>query len=335
MSCNNCGSNSHLTDKCYEARLSLGLKSGNRYLIGSIDGQYIKPVDLKPAVEQLETNTALKYDPNRRGLVFENERNRKGQGAADFISTREVLAGSSLGELGGVETLIEKGLANVAIIDGQLQLQFTVPTPVEFGELTSGFIAFVGNPNDGKSHYRLITPSVSGSTDTVLIGHPDGSVEFANPINSPITIETTSLTSSGAFSGTPGVSSGNWRYQEMGTSQVITNTSGSKVEVVLELRWSMQTTGSRSGFYATLVNGGSDYKTTFVSGLTNEKQEGYPGGQGRWVVTLEPNQRCQLKFGAWTNATGNMTVTLGSVSENAGNTVQSVQKPTIYIKRLV
>lgn len=333
--CSSCGSDAHATNKCYEARFSIALKSDNRYIIGSLDGRYFSPIDLNPAVKKLETNTTLKYNPELRSIVFENERFKNSKGPADSITTREILSGASLSELGGVLPLVNKGLASVTLIEDELKLQTQIPVPIENGELASGFIAFVDTPNDGTSNYRLITPNISGDTDTILVGHPDGGIEFVVPIDSPLIMETDDLTSSGAFSGSPSTSSGTWRYQQMGQTDVITNLSGSKVEVVLELRWSMQTGGTRSGFYATLVNGGSDYQQAFTDGLTSQKQEGYPGGQGRWTCILEPNQRCQFRFGGWTNAAGNMVITVGSVSENAGSTVQQVQLPTISVRRLI
>src|SRR5690606_16772900 len=150
--CNNCGSNRHHLNQCYEARLSIGLGPDDITLIGQIDGMYFKPVDLRPAVLSAESNTVLKYNSDKRSLVYENERFKKGKGAADFISTRELLAGSRLSELGGIEPLVDKGLASAAIIDNELQLKFEVPTPVEFGELVSGFVTYVDNPNNNTSH---------------------------------------------------------------------------------------------------------------------------------------------------------------------------------------
>lgn len=333
MSCNSCGVSS-CRGACYEARLSLGLSSDYASIIGSLDGVYIKPIPLSLAVKANETNTSLKYDLSKRMLVYQNEKSKNGKGSPDFITTRELLSGSTLDEIGGVQALVDGGLASVIEVDDQLVLQFSIPQPVGIGENSSGFITYVSNPADGV-HYKSIRPDPGGTSDTLLIGHPNGSVEFASPIVSPVLIPLASLTSNGAFSGVPSVSSGVWRYQQMGQSQVITNTSGSVVEVELTLGWSMQTAGTRSGFYASLVNGGSDYKTTFVQGQTNIKQEGYPGGRGSWKVTLNPGERCQFLFGGWTNAAGNMVITVGSVDEAAGVTKQTVYQPIITVKRLI
>lgn len=331
--CNKCRYN-NCSGNCQEARLSLGLDPVQENIVGSLDGVYIKPISIKSAVKKNETNTALKYDPSIRSLVFQNEKFIKGEGSADYITTRELLSGADISEIGNIGPLVVGGLASIAEIDDALRLQFNVPIPVGVSETSTGFITYVPNPVDGV-YYKRIQPDIGGSSDTVLIGHPDGSVEFASPINSPVLIPTSNLTSNGNFSGTPSTSSGNWRYQQMGQSQVITNTSGSKVEVELSLSWSMQTAGSRSGFYAELVNAGSDYKTTFVQGQPNIKQEGYPGGQGSWKVTLTPNQRVQFRFGAWTNAAGNMQVTVGSVNESGGTPTNTVYQPVISIRRII
>lgn len=336
MNCNSCNKPScQNPNNCYEARLALGIDSRGQYLIGSIDGIPIEPVDLRQVVLGSESNTSLKFDPTLRALVYNNERSISRNGSPDHVSTRELLAGADIADIGGVQSLVEGGLSWAAIVDDRMQLVSEVPIPVQVGELSGGLITYVSNPNDDKSFYRTIRPDVTGTVDTVLIGHPDGSMEFVAPITSPVVMTASQLTSNGRFTGTPSTSSGSWRYQQMGESGIITNNSGSSVKVTIEMRWSMQTAGSRSGFYATLVNGGSDYQTTFVSGQSNEKQEGYPGGSGRWTCVLSPNQRCQFRFGAWTNASGSMDVTVGSISESAGSTVYQVQPPAIYIERMI
>lgn len=333
--CNSCGSNSHITNQCYEARLSLGLNNSKTELIGSIDGVYIKPVNLEDAVKSNETNTTLRYDAARRALIYNGERSKYTGGAADVIFSNEILSGADLSELGGVGDFVNGGLASVAVSNNRLGLQFEVPIPIETGEVSSGFVVYVPNPNNNTSYYRLIRPDQGSTSDSVLVGHPNGDIEFAAPIDSPLLVPTNQLTGGGYFSGSPSTSSGNWRYQQMGQSQVITNTSGSKVEVSLEARWSTQLTG-RGGFYASLVSGGSDYKTTFVEGQSNQKQEGTPGGYGKWVCVLDPNQRCQFRFGAWNNTTGNMTVIIGSYDEDgSGSATYTVQQPRITIRRLI
>lgn len=332
MSCNNCDNKT--CRGCYEARLSLGLSVDKKYIVGSLDGVYIKPIPIKDVVKQWETNTNLKYDPSRAALVFQNENYKKKTGSADFVTTREILSGADISDIGNIGALVKGGLGSIVEEDGVLQLQFAVPIPVGVSENSTGFITYVENPVDG-NHYKRIQPDIGGPSDTLLIGHPDGTIEFASPINSPVLVPVENLTSGGAFSGAPSTSSGTWRYQQMGQSQVITNTSGSKIELELSIRWSMQTAGTRSGFYAELVNGGADYQTLFVNNRSNTKQEGYPGGQGVWKVVLDPNQRAQFRFGAWTNAAGNMVVTVGSIDENAGNTIQSVYRPIISLRRLV
>lgn len=333
MSCNSCNKQK-CNGSCYEARLSLGLDVKKENIVGSIDGVYIKPISIKSVVKQWESNTNLKYDPSIRSLVFQNEASRNGTGNPDFVTTRDLLSGADISEIGNIGSLVAGGLASVSNDNGNLQLQFSVPIPVGVSETSTGFITYVPNPVDG-IYYKRIQPDTGGTSDTVLVGHPDGTVEFASPIASPVLVPTANLTSGGAFSGTPSTSSGTWRYQQMGQSQVITNTSGSRIEVELSLSWSLQTAGSRSGFYAELINGGSDYKTTFVQGQSNIKREGYPGGSSSWKVVLDANQRVQFRFGAWTNATGTMVATIGSVNETAGTTVQTVYQPVITLRRLI
>lgn len=332
MSCN---CNNKRSNDCHEAHLSLGLSNDKSMLIGSLDGQYLKPVQLRDTVKANETITALRYDPSRRLLIFENERSRNGQGSPDQISAQELLAGADISAVGGVQPLVVGGLASSAIIDGRPQVQFEVPIPVEASETSDGFITYVANPNNGTSHYKLVRPDLSSTGGSVLVGDASGSVEFKAPIDSPILVPIGNLTSNGSFSGSPSVSSGTWRYQQMGESQIITNDFGTAVEVTLRIRWSMQTAGNRSGFYASLVSGGSDYQTQFVEGQSNIKQEGYPGGFGEWTCVLDPSQRCQFRFGGWTNGAGNMEITTGSYDESGGTPQQTVQQPSIFIRRLI
>lgn len=333
MSCNKCNRSS-CDGTCYQARLSLGLDQSKSSLIGSLDGVYIKPVPLKSVVATNESDTNLHYDPSIRALVYNNEQYKRGEGQPDYIPTRSLLSGADISEIGNIGSLIEGGLASVARSGSELNLQFSIPIPIGATETSTGFITYVPNPVDG-IYYKRIQPSVGGVSDTVLIGHPDGTIEFANPIVSPVLVPTTNLTTSGHFSGTPSTTSGTWRYQQMGQSQVITNTSGSKVEVSIHIRWSMQTAGSRSGFYCSLVNGGTDYQQNFVEGVPNIKSESYPGGEGVWTAVLDPNQRAQFSFGGWTNTAGNMEITVGSIDESAGNTIHTVIQPAISIRRLL
>lgn len=322
-------------NNCYEARLLLSLDNKNRRLIGTLDGLTISPVDLRPALEALETTTSMKYLPDSRSIVFENERSVKGIGPADYITSREILSGAVLTEIGGVNGFVDGGLASVnADADGDLQLNFTVPTPVEVGEASNGFLTYVADPLEGNSHYRTITPNAGASNDTVLIGHPDGSVEFAIPVSSPILWSLADLVGSGHYSGAPSVSGTtdtNYKYHELGTSQVITNTSGSRVMVTLSYRFSISAAASRLGTYATLVNGGSDYKTSFAEGASNIKTETGNGAQVDYKVVLDPNQRVQFKIGAWENQAGNIDVTIGSIDES-GFTARS---PVITIERII
>lgn len=331
MSCTSCSQD---PCKCTEARLSLALSQDKLYIIGSLDGVYIKPIPLVSAIKVGETDTALKYDPEKKSLVYENEKYKNNKGSANFITSKQILSGSSIVDLGDVEPYVQGGLASIAEIDEQLVLQFAIPSLVSVEELSSGFITYVEEPLDG-NHYKRVAPDTGGESDSVLIGHPNGSIEFTTPIVSPLLVPVANLTSAGKFSGTPAVSSGTWRYQQLGESQIIQNTSGSNIEVKLRFRYSLQTAGTRSGVYASLVNGGSDFQLTFVEGLSNIKQEGYPGGVGEWSVKLEPNQKCQFRFGAWTNASGSMVATIGSVDESAGATIQTVYEPTITIRRLI
>lgn len=333
MSCNSCGRN-NCDSRCYEARLSLGLNHDASAIVGSLDGVYIKPIPLKEALRRNETNTALKYDSGTRSIVFYNEKAQNGDASPDFVPSRQILSGASISDIGNIGDLVEGGLGSIVKLSDRLELQFNVPIPVAVGEVSGGLLTYVRNPVDGV-HYKSVQPGAGGTSDTVLIGHPNGSTEFATPIDSPVLVPIDNLTSGGTFSGTPSTSSGNWRYQQMGQSQVITNNSGSRVEVILSFRYSLQTAGNRSGVYATLVNGGTDYKTTFVEGLDNLKQEGYPGGNAQFTVVLSPNQRCQFRFGAWTNGPGNIVATIGSYDETAGVAKQTVHQPIITTRRLI
>src|SRR5690606_2128555 len=149
MSCNNCNQQNCNRDKCYEARLSLGLDRAKQNIIGSLDGVYIKPVPIAEVVKNEETSTSLKYDPSIRSLVFQNEKFKKGQGSADYVSTRELLSGADISEIGNIGPLVEGGLASVARSGNEVQLQFSVPIPVGVSETSTGFITYVPNPVDG------------------------------------------------------------------------------------------------------------------------------------------------------------------------------------------
>lgn len=319
----------------YEARLLLSLDNKNKRLIGTLDGVPIVPVELRPVLEALETTTALKYSQDDRSLVFENEQSIKGEGPADYVTSREILSGAVLTEIGGVGGFTEGGLASVTSDNnGDLSLEFVVPTPVEVGESSDGFLTYVRDPLEGNSHYRIITPNTGTSNDTVLIGHPNGSVEFATPVTSPVLWPLANLVGSGYFSGAPataGTTDDNFKYHELGTSQVITNGSGSRVLVTLAYRFSISAAAARLGTYATLVNGGSDYKTTFAEGSSNIKTETGPGGLVSYQVTLEPNQRVQFKIGAWENQAGNITTVIGSVDEGG----YTARPPVITIERII
>lgn len=319
----------------YEARLLLSLDNKNRRLIGTLDGVSITPVDLRPALEALETTTALKYSQDDRSLVFQNERSIKGEGPADYVTSREILSGAILTEIGGVGGFTDGGLASVsADNNGDLSLEFVVPTPVEVGESSNGFLTYVREPLEGNSHYRIITPNTGTANDTVLIGHPNGSVEFATPVASPVLWALSNLVGNGYYSGAPATSGStdtNFKYHELGTSQVITNGSGSRVLVTLSYRFSITAAASRLGTYATLVNGGSDYKTTFVEGGSNVKTETGQGGEVSYKVVLDPNQRVQFKIGAWENQAGNITTVIGSTDEGG----YTARPPVITIERII
>jgi hypothetical protein len=326
MSCNRCGNN-HTSDKCYEARLSLGFDDNQTMIVGTLDGVPIIPLRLKSAVQKNETNTNLKYDQNAKALIFENERYKNGDGAVDSVLISQLLSGAQLSQLGGVGGFIEGGLAS--IIDGALS--FDVPEPVQTNELASGFVAYVPSPISG-SRYKIVKPAPGGDSDTLLVGHPNGSIEFAVPLPAPIAMPVANMTGSGVFSGAPAVNSGSFYYQTMGTTDVITNTSGSDVEVELFFRYGMPApSGGRRGVYCNLVNGGTDFQTHFVEGITNIKSEGSIGGNARFRCILSPNQKCQFEFGGWANASGTMTLTIGSINEG-GETAVS---PVITQRRMI
>jgi hypothetical protein len=335
--CSNCNQPSCNTpNSCYEARLSLGLNDDKTMIVGTLDGLPIIPIPLKQAIRANETNTTLKWDDDNKMLVYQNERFKNDQGSADFVSAAQILSGAQLSQIGGIDALVEGGLASVIREGNELVLTFEVPQPVANNELSEGFIAYVPEPVSG-SRYKIIKPAPGGDSDTLLVGHPNGSIEFVVPITSPLLVPLNTLTSNGEFSGVPAVHPGNdWGYQTMGTTQVVTNTSGSDVEVTLRFRYSMQTAGTRNGVYCTLINGGSDFKTTFIEGVTNLKQEGYPGGMGQFSVILEPNQKCQFEFGGWSDDDGAWELTIGSTNENGTGTPTEVAvPPTITIRRQV
>lgn len=333
MSCQTCKQPSCQTpNACYEARLSLGFSTDKTMIVGKLDGVPIIPLRLPAVIHANETNTNLKYDTKNKTLVFENEKYKNKNGSADSIPVAQLLAGANLNQLDGVAALSNGGLASVAVVDNVLTLIFEVPEPVQANELPGGFVAYVPDPIDGGSRYKIIKPAPGGTTDSLLIGHPNGSIEFAVPLTSPLLVPVNTLTSNGVFSGAPAVSSGSWRYQAMGSTQVVTNTSGSQVEVELFFRYSMQVaSGTRNGVYCRLVNGGSDFQTSFVEGVSNIKQEGYPGGTGRFRCLLAPNQKCQFEFGGFENAAGTMTLTIGQIDESGGVAVP----PVITIRRQI
>lgn len=336
MSCNSCNQPTCTEpNRCYEARLSLGLNDAKTMIVGKLDGVPIIPINLREAMRANETNTSLKYDEESKSLVFENEKFENGKGVADYVPVSEIFSGADLSQLGGVDSLVEGGLASVIAVDGKLRLVFDVPEPVQVGEVSEGFITYVPDPIAG-SRYKTIKPAPGGTSDSLLVGHPNGSVEFAVPIVSPLLVPLQSLTGQGKFSGAPATAHGNWRYQSMGTTDVVTNTSGSQIEVTLSFRYSLQSAATRNGVYCRLVNGGADYKTTFVEGVTSLKQEGYPGGFGQFTVVLAPNQKCQFEFGAWEDGTGNMTITIGSTDEDgSGNSVETAYPPVITLRRQI
>lgn len=333
--CSNCSQPTcQQPNNCYEARFSIGLNDAKTMIVGSLDGVPFVPFSMKDAVRANETNTALRYDQENDALVFENERFKNGNGSADFVTVAQILSGAQIAQLGGVGNFVEGGLASVVRNGSNLELSFEIPEPVADNELSEGFIAYVPSPVSG-SRYKTIKPAPGGSTDSLLVGHPDGSIEFVVPITSPILVPLNTLTSNGLFSGAPAVSSGTFRYQTMGTTQVVINTSGSQVEVELSFRYSLQTGASRNGVYCRLINGGSDYQQNFVEGVANIKQEGYPGGQGRFRCILAPNQKCQFEFGAWESAAGNMVITIGSTNEVAGVATEVAVPPVITVRRQV
>lgn len=331
MSCENCQSQN---PSCYEANLFLGLDNKNRSIIGSIDGKPIVPIGLSPAVKSLESTTSLRYDQDKRALIFDNERSINGKGSPDYVSSREILGGAILPEIGSVGQMVENGLASVWRKNDDLELQFVIPTPLEAGESGAGFLTYVADPNSPGHNYKLIQPDTGGQ-DSIFLGKADGSTKFEAPITSPVTVAVTDLINdTGIFSGAPSVTGStdsNYRYQTMGTSQVITNTSTSKVEVTLTFCVSMTAAASHTGVYCRLINGGSDYKTTFAEGGTNLKTELSLGGQVSYTVTLIANQRVQFEFGIWENQTGNMTAVIGSMTEG-GN---QVRLPIINIRRVI
>lgn len=334
MSCNNCNQPTcQKRSDCYEARLSLGLNDDKTRIVGSIDGVAIVPIPIKEAVKASESNTTLKYNEDTKSIVFENERYKNSQGAADILTVAQILSGATLSQIGGVDGLVNGGLASVIQVGNNLVLTTEIPTPVQVGELSEGFIAYVPDPISG-SRYKTIKPAPGGTSDSLLIGHPNGSIEFVVPITSPIIVPLDTLTNDGEFSGTPGTTPGNdWGYQTMGTTQVVANTSGSEVEVTLKFRYSFQNSAARSGVYCSLINGGADYKTTFVEGISNLKQEGYPGGMGEFTCILAPNQKCQFEFGGWADDDGAWVLTIGSTNENGSGTPTEVAVPPVITVR--
>lgn len=328
------------SQKDFEARLFIGLSEDKNYLVGTFDRVGLKPIDLGPAVKANETVTSIGFDPDKRSIVYYHENSRETNGSPDYITSKEILAGSDISEIGGVGTLTNGGLAQTIREGNTIRLNSLVPAPIENGENSTGFLAYVTDPNDGISHYRTVSPSVSGDSDTILIGHPNGDVEFSAPITSPLLVPIANLTSSGKFNGTPNVSAGNWRYQAMGTTQIVTNTSGSKIELELSVPFSISSAGGRSGMEASMVNGGADYQTLFAEGVSKMKHDAGPGaasgGRATWRAILEPNQKCQISFRVWSNAVGTIVCTIGSTDEDgAGNAIQTVYQPVISLRRII
>lgn len=316
---------------CDEARLSLGFDDKLSMIVGSMDGVPIVPLRLATVVKKLETNTTLKWDPQKKAIVFENEKFKKGEGSADQVLAADIASAIDVSDITGVGSMIEGGLASIALVDDQLQLVFQVPEPVSANEISQGFITYVENITEG-SHYRIIKPTPGGTIDTLLIGHPNGSIEFAVPITSPIIVPLSSLTGNGEFTGAPAVSgTGTWKYQTMGTTQTVANTSKSEVEVELFFRHAISAATGRRGVYCKLVNGGTDFQTTFTEGVTSLKQETSAGGEASFRCILAPGEKCQFEFGIWETAAGNMTATIGSIDEDGEHAVP----PVITVRRQI
>lgn len=333
MSCSSCnqptcaGPNQPYS-KCYEARLSLGIAPDTSDIVGSLDGVPISPIRLKSAIQHGETNTSLKLD-SKGNLVYMSEKATKNCSIGDIIPISSILSYASLDDLAGIGGLVEGGIASATKIGSELQLVFKVPTPIETGEDSAGFLVYVPEPNDAGEHYKLLAPQTGTGGNSVLIGKPDGTIEFSNPIASPLLVSLNQLSGGGVYAGTPATVIADWYFKEMGTTSVITNTDSSPVEVTLSIRAALKGTATARGVYAELFNGGSDYRTQFVEGVPNIKQELGQGGQAEFVAVLQPNQKAQFKFGFYSSASA-----VDAVIGNFTNTSTEVRRPLIQIRRL-
>lgn len=275
---------------CEESQLNLGISQDGTMIVGSFNGVPISPIRLERAVDTLETVTSIEFDAEENAIAFHDE-----AGDTTLIPISQILANASIEELSGIDDLSPGGLASVVERNGTLMMTFEVPPILPSSQQAQGFVAYVPNVAPGEPHYKLIAPE-TGTSNSVMVGRPNGRIEFAPAISSPR--NGSEFDNNGRFSGTPAVDTSGVKRSRMGSFPVITNTDASPVEVEFELFMQFADDGPQ-GAYARLENNGSDYVTQFFEGLNAIDRPLGRGGMAKWTLVLGPGQSASIVFGVW------------------------------------
>lgn len=333
MSCSNCKEQKCVgcTDSykipnrnsCEESKLNLGLSQDGSMLVGALNGVPISPVRLDMAVDNLETVTEMYFSPEQNGIVFVNE-----DGNENIITIAEILNNATIEEIAGIGDLEEGGLASVVRRDGILQLTLEVPPILPSSQNAQGFVVYVPNVGPGEPHYKLIAPQ-SGASNSVMVGSPDGSIQFVQAISSPRPLNGNNMDDGGTFSGTPAVSTNGVVRSRMGNAMDIVNSDPNPIEVSLEFFMQFTADGAQ-GAYARLESGGGNFVTDFVEGVNGIDRPLGRGGYGKWTVVLGPGQAARFVFGVW-SAGQSVNCVIGNLTSGAPRVIY----PVIYAKRLM
>lgn len=332
MSCNGCPKTCYqckpsdrlpTRSPCEESVLNLGLSQDGTMIVGSINGIPISPVRLEPAVKNLETVTQFYFSPDENGIVFIDE-----DGNESIVTINQILSNSSIEELAGIDDLEAGGLASVIESEGSLALTFSVPPLLPSGQIAQGFVVYVPNVGPGEPHYKLIAPQV-GPNNSVMIGSPDGSIQFAPMIPSPLVLNGSHLDDGGTFNGTPAVATGGVVRSRMGQAMDITNNDPNPIQVDLELYMQFTSDGAH-GAYARLESGGSNYASNLVEGVNGIDRILGRGSQGKWSTILAPGQVARFVFGVWSTG-ASVNCVIGNFTTGSPRVIN----PVIYAKRLM
>lgn len=294
-SCNDCKPSKRYPTRsaCEESQLNLGLSQDGTMIVGSFNGIPISPIRLERAVDTLETVTSINFDTEENAIAFHDE-----AGDITLIPISQILSNASIEELSGIDDLSPGGLASVVERNGVLMMTFEVPPLLPSGQQAQGFVVYVPNVAPGEPHYKLIAPE-TGTSNSVMVGRPDGRIEFASAISSPR--NGSEFDNDGRFTGTPAVSTSGVLRSRMGEFPVITNTDASPVEVEFEFFMQFAADGPQ-GAYARLVNEGSDYVTQFFEGANAIDRPLGRAGMAKWNAVLGPGQSAKIVFGVWSQS---------------------------------